>query len=113
MISDVDIKDFDEYQNEAWGTALESARNAAYLYNGLSGEVGEVCSLYAKAIRDGVENHQRFAEQLKKELGDVLWFIAGLSKFHGLTLKEVAEANIEKLKSRQQRNTLKGSGDDR
>lgn len=27
--------------------------------------------------------------------------------------QEVAKANIEKLKSRQQRNTLKGSGDDR
>lgn len=113
MISEVDIKDFDGYQDEAWKTAMESARNAAYLYNGLSGEVGEVCSLYAKAIRDGIEDHKRFSEQIKKELGDVLWFISGLSRLHGFTLKEVADANIAKLKSRQQRNTLKGSGDDR
>jgi NTP pyrophosphatase (non-canonical NTP hydrolase) len=113
MISEVDLKDFDEYQNEAWGTALVTARNASYLFNGLSGEVGEVCSLYAKVVRDGVSDHQRYLDQLKKELGDVLWFVAGLSKLYGFTLKEVAEANIEKLKSRQQRNTLKGSGNDR
>lgn len=116
MISEVDIKDMKDlngYQEAAWGTAMESARNSSYLYNGLAGEAGEVCSLYAKAIRDGISDPSKFTADLKKELGDVLWFVSGLAKMSGLTLQEIAEANIEKLYSRKQRGTIGGNGNDR
>jgi NTP pyrophosphatase (non-canonical NTP hydrolase) len=52
-------------------------------------------------------------EGLKKELGDVLWFIAELSTHLGFTLQDVAELNLQKLADRQQRNALKGEGDNR
>jgi NTP pyrophosphatase (non-canonical NTP hydrolase) len=34
------------------------------------------------------------------EMGDLLWFLAELADVHGLTLDEIAEANIDKLRRR-------------
>jgi NTP pyrophosphatase (non-canonical NTP hydrolase) len=50
---------------------------------------------------------------LKKELGDCLWYVARLSSELGFSMAEVAEGNIEKLRSRKARGTLQGSGDNR
>jgi NTP pyrophosphatase (non-canonical NTP hydrolase) len=100
---------FNEYQKEASSFALASARMDAYLFPGLVGEVGELCSLYAKGIRDG----QSDPSQFPKELGDILWFVALLAESRGYTLEYIAKTNIEKLASRKARNTIGGSGDDR
>jgi NTP pyrophosphatase (non-canonical NTP hydrolase) len=97
------------YQANAIRTRLESA-NEAYALLGLVGELGELYSLIAKGIRDNTEID---IDKLNKELGDVLWFIAIVATDMGLELNEVAEANVAKLKSRMERNTLHGSGDDR
>lgn len=59
---------------------------------------------------DGVVTDE-FRADIKKELSDVLWYIAALAS--ELDLDEVAEANIKKLYSRKERGTLHGSGDDR
>lgn len=100
---------FNEYQKQASSFALPTARRDEYLFAGLAGEVGELCSLYAKGVRDG----QMDAVQFPKELGDILWFVALLAEGRGYTLDYIAQSNIEKLASRKARNTLKGSGDDR
>ncbi|MCW2970542.1 MAG: hypothetical protein JWO23_1669 [Solirubrobacterales bacterium] len=50
---------------------------------------------------------------MSKELGDVLWYVAQIATELGLDLDEVAQANLEKLLSRQRRGVLSGSGDDR
>ena len=50
---------------------------------------------------------------LKAELGDILWFVAGLADVMGWSLDEVAEQNIEKLASRQKRGVIDGNGDNR
>ncbi len=52
-------------------------------------------------------------ELLIKEIGDELWYLSAKCTELGITLEEAASANIAKLLSRQQRNTLSGSGDDR
>ena len=46
-------------------------------------------------------------------MGDVLWYVANLAKELGISMDEVAQKNIEKLQSRQQRGELHGSGDNR
>lgn len=79
---------------------------------GLVEEAGEVAGKYAKAVRDcnGTIDSDR-KELIKKELGDVMWFVAELSTLLGITLEEVMAANIEKLTSRKARGVIKGNGD--
>ena len=108
--------DFNEYQKEARKTAIypDLGKNFVYPTLGLAGEAGEVAEKIKKVIRDGdgVISEEK-KEELKKELGDVLWYVANLSQELGLPLDEVARLNIEKLKSRQERNALHGAGDNR
>ncbi len=64
---------------------------------GLAGEAGEVADLIKKGIyhQQGIDK-----DKIKKELGDVLWYLSGLAKQMGFTLEEVMEQNINKLKAR-------------
>lgn len=101
--------DLNEYQNKAMETRLASADDA-YALLGLAGEVGELYSLVAKGIRD---NYTPSDENIKKEIGDILWFLAAIAKDIGFTLEEVAQANLDKLQKRKYNNTITGSGDNR
>jgi len=100
---------FEEYQDLAFKTALESAKNPAYMIANLTSEAGEVAGKYAKWIRDGVLDEVG----MQKEVGDVLWQIAGLSTVMGWSLADIASQNLRKLAARQTNNTLMGSGDER
>jgi NTP pyrophosphatase (non-canonical NTP hydrolase) len=77
---------------------------------GLVGEAGEVAEKVKKYIRDGTMPTQ---EDMVKELGDVLFYVAALSTYWGVSLSEVAERNLAKLYSRKARGVLGGSGDNR
>ena len=99
----------EEYQQKAWETALETAKNPAYMVANLTSEAGEVAGKYAKWIRDGVLDE----EGLQKEMGDVFWQLAGLSTVMGWSLADLASKNLKKLAERQANNTLGGSGDSR
>jgi NTP pyrophosphatase (non-canonical NTP hydrolase) len=101
--------ELNDYQELAVDMKLPTA-DMDYLLLGLVGEVGEFYSPIAKAIRDDTEIEDSL---LKKELGDILWFIATISSELGLTLNGIAEANINKLQSRKLRGTIGGSGNDR
>lgn len=100
---------FEEYQDLAFKTALDSAKNPAYMIANLTSEAGEVAGKYAKWIRDGVLDEVG----MQKEVGDVLWQIAGLSTVMGWSLADIASQNLRKLAERKANNTLKGSGDER
>jgi NTP pyrophosphatase (non-canonical NTP hydrolase) len=50
---------------------------------------------------------------MQKEVGDVLWQIAGLSTVMGWSLADLASQNLRKLAARQTNNTLSGEGDER
>lgn len=52
-------------------------------------------------------------EQLIKELGGVLWYVAACCQELGIEMSEVAAANLLELAGRAQRGTLSGSGDNR
>jgi len=104
-----------EYQFEANTTAIypESAA-LTYPTLGLAGEAGEICNKVKKIIRDdnGVLSDDK-KQALIDELGDVLWYVAAITKDLKVTLDDVARRNLDKLFSRKQRGTLGGSGDNR
>ena len=108
--------EFDDYQKKSRKTALypDLDNNFVYPTLGLSGEAGEVSEKIKKVIRDegGVISEEKRAE-VKKELGDVLWYVAQIATELKLSMSEIAELNIEKLYSRLDRGVIKGSGDNR
>lgn len=81
---------------------------------GLTGEAGEVAEKCKKIIRDKGGNWDESDQvAIKKELGDVLWYVAVLAHEFDIELDDIATTNYEKLKSRKERNVITGSGDDR
>ena len=104
-----------EYQEAALVTAVyPEDKRIIYPALGMCGEAGEVADKVKKVIRD---NNQQFTDERKreiaKEIGDVLWYCATMAHDIGFTLEEVAQMNIDKLASRQQRGKLGGNGDNR
>lgn len=63
---------------------------------GLLGEAAEVADL----ILDGIGRKEIDRQALSKELGDCLWYIAGIATKYGLDLGEIMEQNIAKLEQR-------------
>lgn len=108
--------DFDGYQEFVGTTAVYPNRGSNFIYPalGLCGEAGEVAEKVKKVLRDknGVMDDASRAA-LKYELGDVYWYLARLCSELGFSSQEVVETNVEKLRSRKERGTLQGSGDNR
>ncbi len=105
-----------EYQQAAKKTAIYPNVGSNFVYPtlGLAGEAGEIANKVKKILRD--KNNQIDAsdrQEINKELGDVLWYIAQLATELDLSLDEIAQNNLDKLLSRQTRNVLGGSGDNR
>ena len=75
------VETFNEYQLNARLTALYPDMNNNIIYPtlGLCGESGEIAEKIKKIIRDddGIVTPEK-KEALKKELGDVLWYISNL-----------------------------------
>ena len=108
--------DFDNYQIEARKTAIYPDKDKNFIYPtlGLVGESGEVAEKIKKILRDKNGNFDYESKTaIKKELGDVLWYLANLCNELDFTLNEVAEENLEKLNNRLFRGKISGSGDDR
>ena len=107
---------FNEYQTFARSTAIypNLGDNISYPALGLCGESGEVAEKIKKILRDkGGNFDESDREAVKKELGDVLWYIANLSSEFGILLSDVAQTNKEKLEKRKQENKIHGNGDNR
>lgn len=106
--------DFKEYQTKAKETAIYPKTEPSWTYPalGLAGESGEIFEKLKKAIRDdGGKISPEKLDALKKEIGDVFWYLSALATELGLDLNEIAEDNIAKLFSRKERNVLQGNGD--
>lgn len=107
---------FEEYQQKSRKTAVypNAGNNFIYPTLGLAGEAGEVAEKIKKVLRDnnGVIDDAR-RDDIKKELGDVLWYVSQIASELGLSLDEIADLNIEKLYSRLERGKISGSGDSR
>lgn len=108
---------FDEYQKQAAVTALVTGDEFMDLLHwtlGVGGEAGEITEKIKKIVRDKkgiITDEDR--EDLMREVGDVLWYLAILSRHLGYDFDDVASANLAKLQSRKSRGTLRGKGDNR
>ena len=104
-----------EYQKIIEMTAIYPREiGLAYCTMGLVGEAGEVANKVKKIYRDQ-DGHivKENVDQLKGEIGDVLWYITALANEIGVSLEDIMEANYSKLIKRRETDTLGGSGDDR
>lgn len=111
---------FDEYQQKSRATAKYPAKDGNFSHNltypvmGLASEAGEVAGKVKKVLRDnGGVIDAAWLGEIKGELGDVLWYVTQISTELGLSMKEVASSNLEKLLSRLERGKIAGSGDNR
>lgn len=110
-----------EYQRKAHtfanyneGHKEDAFRNFIYPVMGLGEEAGEVQGKFAKVWRDkGGHFDEESLTAVKKELGDVMWFVAEICTTLGVHLEDVMEKNIEKLTDRKERGVIGGSGDNR
>lgn len=88
-----------EYQRLAARTInkeLNEVQIEHHAMHGMVGEVGELHSLYQKIYQGHTFDHHH----AKKELGDLLWFIAEYCTAWGWKLEDVMAENIEKLMAR-------------
>jgi NTP pyrophosphatase (non-canonical NTP hydrolase) len=128
LVEEIELHDeaplnFEEYEWRSMDTAIYPG-TLLYPILGLVGEAGEVAEKVKKHFRDGnhddvqmsdpeTEMSPEFRRELAKELGDVLWYVTAVASDIGYSLEEVAVLNLDKLQSRQDRDQLHGSGDDR
>ncbi len=64
---------------------------------GLCGEAGAAAELFKKYLGHG---HPIAVYDVMRELGDLLWYVAELASVMGVSLDDIAETNVEKLKRR-------------
>jgi NTP pyrophosphatase (non-canonical NTP hydrolase) len=105
-----------DYQRGALRTAAsrDKPNELLHLVLGLVGESGEVAEKFKKWVRDlGSDESLIDRDDIAKELGDVLWYVAVLADYLDLSLDDIATGNLAKLASRQSRGKIGGSGDDR
>lgn len=117
-----------DYQEKAMTTCLPSCDNMVYALTELNAEVGEFNDKVAKWVRKGIcriENNNlvfntadevetnAYRLELIKELGDIQWSVALLSKLLGYTMGDMGDLNLDKLRDRAERNVIIGEGDNR
>lgn len=111
-----------EYQDLARKTA--KAQNPQHMAFGLLSEAGEVAGILQRFHRGdkdyripdgfgGVVVSHTAVEMIRKELGDVLWYLSQLADVFDLRLEDIALNNLDKLAKRKEAGTIEGSGDDR
>ena len=89
-----------EYQELAMATLNPDLSKKDALINsvmGLCGESGEAIDIVKKWLAQG---HELDRERLKKELGDIAWYLAEAATALDLPLEDILQSNIEKLKKR-------------
>jgi NTP pyrophosphatase (non-canonical NTP hydrolase) len=94
------VIDFNEYQSLALRTMNPQIVGIKRITNcalGAAGEAGEIADLVKKHL---FHDHPLDSEKILKEAGDNLWYLAVLSHTLGVSLSDVAQGNVDKLRLR-------------
>ena len=89
-----------DYQKQAMTTLNPTLSKKDVLINGvmgLCGEAGEAIDIVKKHLHQG---HELDREALKKELGDIAWYLAETAWALEIPLEEILTENLAKLKAR-------------
>ena len=89
-----------DYQALAMTTLNPALSRKEVLINsvmGLCGESGEAIDIVKKWLAQG---HELDKEHLAKELGDIAWYLAEAATALDLSLEDILQANLDKLKKR-------------
>ena len=86
--------------DKEWYTDYDTSIDLGGALNGclgLAGEAGETLDMVKKWVF-----HEKAIdfEHLKKEIGDVMWYVAMLCESFGFDLDEILQMNIDKLRAR-------------
>lgn len=108
--------DFDDYQKKSTHSIIlpELLYDLKYLGIALAEETGEVAGKIKKLFRDAdgkLDESQK--TDLIREMGDMFWYLARMADTLKIPLSLVAKMNLEKIKSRVDRQKIHGSGDNR
>ena len=85
------------YELEKQGFPTERLLTAAV---GMSAEAGEFTEVVKKIIFQGKPVNEENLFHLKRELGDIMWYVAQACMGLDTTIDEIIEMNVDKLKSR-------------
>ena len=115
-----------EYQKKAMTTCMESSNNIPYMLLMIGEETGELQGKFSKAIRKGnikfvdnlmvglhnnEEDFNGWSDLVKKEIGDIMWGLAGICHVMRWNLGDIAQMNLDKLAARKAVGTIDGNGD--
>jgi NTP pyrophosphatase (non-canonical NTP hydrolase) len=67
---------------------------------GMSAEAGEFTEVIKKIIFQGKPVNEENLFHLKRELGDIMWYVAQACMGLGVSFNEIVEMNVEKLEAR-------------
>jgi NTP pyrophosphatase (non-canonical NTP hydrolase) len=113
--------DMKEFQNQTLSTAVyydKGERTMAafnYCVVGLCGEAGELANKWKKVLREDPRKGEasEYYAGLRKELQDVLWYVARAMDELGADMGFEAEELLLRIADRKSRDVIKGSGDNR
>lgn len=91
--------DANEYQilaSRTMNRELTAEQELHHALFGMVGEIGEIHSIFQKEM----QGHPIDLLHLRKECGDLIWFVAELHTHYGWDLEETMEQNIKKLRDR-------------
>ncbi|WP_147252052.1 MazG nucleotide pyrophosphohydrolase domain-containing protein [Blastococcus sp. TF02-9] len=91
--------DIDDYQREARRTDILPPDDFTLPLLGLAGEIGNLAAEVKKRERDAL-GYRGFREEVREELGDLLWYAAALARRCDVDLGQVLADNLHKTEER-------------
>ncbi len=110
----------DQYSEQAYKNVIENSQSPMVqrlTYYGvcLGEECGELLGKIKRIVRDQADDiiTPEFLDSIKKEFGDVIWYLNALRLTLGLEWDDILQTNIDKLNKRAKEDKITGSGDSR
>lgn len=96
-MSNLELDQYQALAGRTSGAGGDGERRLIIAALGLAGEAGEFANMVKKLTAHG---HNIPRDTLAEELGDVLWYVAEAASACGLSLGEIAQQNVDKLRAR-------------